>query len=71
MLNCKEASRLLSEKQDHPLDWSKKVGLKCHLFLCRACRNFESQLDFMRTACHLHPTQSAIKPEEDKEKTIS
>ena len=45
MLNCKEATRLLSEKQDRALNRSEKVSLKFHTFMCSGCRNFDKQMN--------------------------
>lgn len=51
MLNCKEATRLMSEAQDRPLGVAEKLQLEVHLAMCRGCRNFREQLDFLRLAC--------------------
>ena len=50
MLDCKHASRLLSQEQERQLTLAEKVGLKFHLLLCDACRNFARQLGLMRMA---------------------
>ena len=47
---CREASELLSLAQDRPLTLREKVLLHVHLPLCDGCRNFKSQLVFMRRA---------------------
>lgn len=51
MLNCKEATRLMSEAQDRPLGVGEKLQLEMHLAMCRGCRNFREQMDFLRLAC--------------------
>ncbi|HEX6736027.1 MAG TPA: zf-HC2 domain-containing protein [Azonexus sp.] len=51
MLNCKEVTRLLSEGQDRPLGLAEKMQLEMHLAICQGCRNFRSQLAFLRDAC--------------------
>ncbi len=48
--SCKEVSELLSQRQDRPLRWSERVGLRMHLLLCDGCRHFRNQLEFLRTA---------------------
>lgn len=48
--DCKEASVLLSLRQDRPLGAVERIRLYAHLLICRACANFRSQLDFLRTA---------------------
>ena len=44
MMNCKEATRLLSEKRDRDLSVKEKSSLKFHTMMCSACRNFDKQL---------------------------
>ena len=51
MLNCKEVTRLLSESQDRKLAVAEKMQLEMHLALCKGCRNFKSQMAFLREAC--------------------
>jgi len=51
MLNCKEATRLMSEAQDRQLGMGEKLQLEMHLAMCRGCRNFREQMDFLRMAC--------------------
>ncbi len=51
MLNCKEVTHLLSEAQDRKLGLSEKLQLEMHLAICHGCRNFRSQMDFLRQAC--------------------
>jgi hypothetical protein len=47
---CREASELLSQAQDRPLNVREKFTLYIHLPLCDGCRNFREQLAFMRHA---------------------
>jgi hypothetical protein len=49
-LNCREASRLLSIAYERDLTVVEAVALKVHLTLCQMCRNFDSQLRFLRKA---------------------
>jgi len=50
MLDCKHASRLLSQLQERPLSLRERLGLKLHLWLCDACRNFSRQLGLLHAA---------------------
>lgn len=50
MLSCKQASRLISQSLDRPLDWRERLALKLHLALCDACRQFTRQLHWLRGA---------------------
>lgn len=47
---CQQTSALLSQGQDRPLTLPEKIRMHAHLLLCRGCRGFSRQLDFMRTA---------------------
>ncbi len=51
MLTCKEATRIMSEAQDRQLGVGEKLQLEMHLAICRGCRNFREQMDFLRLAC--------------------
>ena len=50
MLTCKDASVLLSQAQDRPLDFRERIFLKLHLLICHGCSNFSRQLALIRTA---------------------
>lgn len=50
MLNCKQASQIISQSLDNPLSWSDRVKLKFHLFLCNACSRFNLQLHLLCNA---------------------
>jgi hypothetical protein len=50
MLNCKKASQLASRALDERLPFWKKITLDLHLLLCRNCKNFTLQLEFLREA---------------------
>ena len=51
MLNCKQATRLMSQSQDRQLGLRERLGLRLHLLICGGCTNFNKQLDFIRSAC--------------------
>jgi hypothetical protein len=50
VLSCREATRLLSEGQDRPLQFRERASLRLHLAMCASCRRFCRQLDVMRLA---------------------
>ncbi len=52
-LNCRKASRLLSEACERPLEAEELRALKFHLDECLMCTNFEAQLQFLRKASKL------------------
>jgi predicted anti-sigma-YlaC factor YlaD len=48
MINCKEASQLLSKHLDHPLPWTKQIMLKVHVVMCSVCRLWGRQIKSLR-----------------------
>ena len=48
MMNCQQATKLMSESQDRSLLLPEKLGLKFHLMVCSGCKNFSVQLPFLR-----------------------
>ncbi len=50
MLNCKQATELMSRSQDQALPLLKRLNLKFHLLMCRGCSHYNKQLAFIRKA---------------------
>lgn len=48
MMNCKQATRLLSDAQERELTLKERVAVKLHVMMCSACRNFGSQMGTLR-----------------------
>lgn len=48
MMNCQQASRLISDGMDRPLTRSEQVRLSFHLLMCRNCRHFSQQMQQLR-----------------------
>ena len=51
MMNCKQATELLSQAQDRPLRVSERLSLRLHLLMCVGCARFGRQMDVLRAAC--------------------
>lgn len=49
MMNCKQATQLLSEAQDRKLTLKEKTTLTMHTAMCSACRNFGKQMESLRS----------------------
>ena len=49
-LSCREATRLLSQRQDRRLSLSESAALRLHLTICRGCRAIGEQMPFLRRA---------------------
>lgn len=67
MLNCKQATQLVSQSLDRKLDLSQRLGLGMHLLICHWCRNYARHLRF------LHRITPAIEShiEGQQEQTLS
>lgn len=50
MLNCKQASELMSRGMDAQLPLAKRMSLRFHLMMCHGCNNFLAQMRFLRMA---------------------
>ena len=48
MMNCKQATQLMSEKLDRPLQTKEKVALGIHTTMCVSCRQFGLQMEELR-----------------------
>lgn len=55
MLNCKQATELMSHRLDRDLSMPQKLGLRLHLMMCAGCRNFGRQMDFLRQVSRKFP----------------
>jgi len=54
MMNCRAASRAQSELLDHPLPRATRAGLWLHLLMCKWCRRYSQQLQFLHKSCQAH-----------------
>jgi hypothetical protein len=59
MLNCKQAAALMSQGMDKELGMMQKLSLRLHLMMCRGCRNFRKQMEFLRQGCRKFPQQDS------------
>jgi hypothetical protein len=55
MIDCKQASRLMSQSLDKDLGLGQRTSLRFHLFLCTACSRVKRQFDFMHRATGQFP----------------
>ncbi|MEP6483437.1 MAG: zf-HC2 domain-containing protein [Rudaea sp.] len=49
-ISCQHASRLLSQREDEPLSFGKRLRLRLHLLICDACTNVSHQFAALRKA---------------------
>ena len=48
MFSCEKAIRLASENMDCRLPWWKRTTLQLHVKMCRHCRTYLRQLQYIR-----------------------
>jgi predicted anti-sigma-YlaC factor YlaD len=51
MMNCKQATQLMSQELDRSLSWHERMALRFHVMMCDGCTNFRKQMAFIRNAC--------------------
>ena len=51
MMNCKQATRLMSEEMDRDLATGDRLALRLHTLLCAGCARYRVQMGFLRQAC--------------------
>ena len=56
-LNCNAVSVLISQAQDRNLSLVEQARLQAHLAICRACLNFQKQMEFLKQAIRRHPAR--------------
>lgn len=49
-MNCREATRLMSEAHDRELDMRERMALRMHTLMCSGCTNYRKHLDFISRA---------------------
>lgn len=50
MMNCHQATRLISQQQERELSMKERLTLHMHLAMCSGCRNFRLQVPFLSRA---------------------
>ena len=48
MLNCHDATRLMSEKLEHKLSLAEAINLRFHLMICKGCSHFNQHMLSLR-----------------------
>jgi hypothetical protein len=49
-LSCREATQLISQREDRKLTLAQQAALRLHLVICRGCRALSAQIPFLRRA---------------------
>jgi hypothetical protein len=72
IFNCKEVSHLVSESMDHKIGFSKKMGIRFHLMMCKHCARFENQLTIIRKLLKTGTTDATpLKMDRETKKKIT
>lgn len=50
MLDCHQATFLMSQARDRQLSVSERMKLKLHIGMCRGCARFDQQMPFLGKA---------------------
>ncbi len=50
MLDCKQASQIISQSLDRNLTIRERFALKLHLLICKYCKLFSRQMQILRVA---------------------
>lgn len=48
MMNCRQATHLLSEAQDRTLTVSERIHVRLHCMMCSGCANYDKHMDALR-----------------------
>jgi hypothetical protein len=68
-ITCKEATYLISKKEDGDIGLINRLKLKMHLGICSVCKLFENQSWFIKlNAQHSHEHTTTTLSSEAKEK---
>ena len=49
MMNCREATQLMSESQERKLSLTENMSLGMHTMMCKGCHNYKQQMGTLRT----------------------
>ena len=67
MKNCKDITRLFSERMERPLSASERIQLKLHCMMCTGCKNFgDHMLDIRQMARQFAKGSDPMDPVQKK-----
>ena len=52
-LDCKQMSRLLSDRMEDRVPSDELAQMRLHLVICEACRDVDEQMQFLRRAMQM------------------
>ena len=66
MLNCHDATRLMSERQERKLVITERLSLKLHISMCSGCQNFSEQMIVLHKMALTYAKKIQDIPDESK-----
>jgi hypothetical protein len=48
MMNCKQATELMSQQMERPLTFRERMSLRFHTMMCSGCSNFDDHMHDLR-----------------------
>ena len=67
MLSCKDVCYIVSESLDGKLPLHKRLSVRFHLLMCKACRRMVKQMELLRAAAHRYESSKDKKSPTDQE----
>lgn len=67
-LTCKEATRLMLQKEDNGLSFNQRLKLALHTYYCNLCRRFAKHSSILSKAGAAEVTPTVTLSEEEKQK---
>jgi hypothetical protein len=57
LINCRQATRLISQSMDTTLPWHRRLAIRVHLLYCVWCRRYATQLHIVSKAARQLETE--------------
>jgi predicted anti-sigma-YlaC factor YlaD len=67
MLSCKDVCYIVSESLDGKLPLHKRLSVRFHLLMCKACQRMVQQMKLLRAAAHRYESSKDKKSPPDQE----
>lgn len=65
MMNCQQATRLMSDAQERKLTLMDRISLKIHVSVCFGCRNFSRHMGSLRNIAQVYAKGESSEKEID------
>lgn len=60
MLNCHNATSLMSQEQERPLTLQERLALGVHIAMCSGCRHFSKQMPALRLLSRSYAARAGV-----------